>query len=75
MELGNGLLRNRKMTFACNRMYSCVARIDSYVTRISLEFNTSVKSFNLLATQQLLACLVMNAIRVNSKWSLHLTDV
>ena len=59
------------MTFACTRMYSCLARIYSYVTRISLEFNTSVKSFNLLATQQLLAFLLMNAIRVNSKWSLN----
>ena len=30
------------MTFACTRMYLCVARIYSYVTRISLAFNTSV---------------------------------
>ena len=31
-----------------------------------------IAAFNLSATQQLLACLVMNAVKVDSKWSLHL---
>ena len=57
------------MTFACTRMYSCVARIYSYVTRISLEFNTSVYgSIQLISYTTTPYLSGDERSKVNSKW-------